>query len=196
MTGFRTDITSSVWNFCRWDADVHPREMSPAERSVEKRLFSQAYCGREAMWMVHMQCYVASRRKWRLFSRRDRRADVHVKLRKNLLSWWEDTTKRYETAVGMCDWGKRRGREWGKKRRKLDVPFVAFPCARFFLRTLSTRLPRGKCKAPFSEQFARSPNQPWLIPKQIKLFSQSSFADANIAFFSVVSVSLRKHTRA
>ena len=94
MTGFRTDITSSVWNFCRWDADVHPREMSPAERSVEKRLFSQANCGREAMWMAHMKCYVASRRKWRLVSRRDRRADVHVKLRKNLLSLWEDTTKR------------------------------------------------------------------------------------------------------
>ena len=73
MTGFRTDITSSVWNFCRWDADVHPRETSPAERSVEKRLFSQANCGRDAMWMAHMKCYVASRRKWQLVSRRDRR---------------------------------------------------------------------------------------------------------------------------
>jgi len=94
MTGFGTDMTSSVWNFCRWDADVHPREMSPAQRSVEKRLFSQANCRREAMWMAHMKCYVASRRKWQLVSRRDRRVDVHVKLRKNLLSWWEDTTKR------------------------------------------------------------------------------------------------------
>ena len=32
--------------------------------------------------MAHMKCYVASRRKWQLVSRRDRRADVHVKLRK------------------------------------------------------------------------------------------------------------------
>ena len=87
MTGFRTDITSSVWNFCRWDADVHPREMSPAERSVEKRLFSQANCGREAMWMVHMKCYVASRRKWQLVSRRDRRVDVHVRIRLNGRKW-------------------------------------------------------------------------------------------------------------
>ena len=42
MTGFRTDFTSSVWNFCRWVADVPPRETSPAAKSEEKRLFSQA----------------------------------------------------------------------------------------------------------------------------------------------------------
>ena len=28
MTGFRTDFTSSVWNFCRWVADVPPCETS------------------------------------------------------------------------------------------------------------------------------------------------------------------------
>ena len=72
--------------------------------------------------------------------------------------------------MGMCDWGKRRGREWGKKKRKLDVPFVALPRARLFLRTLSPRLSRGKCKAPFSEQFARSPNQPWLMLSQSNCF--------------------------
>ena len=37
----QTDFTSSVWNFCRWVADVPPRETSPAARSEEKRLFSQ-----------------------------------------------------------------------------------------------------------------------------------------------------------
>ena len=35
-------FTSSVCNFCRWIADVPPRETSPAARSGEKRLFSQA----------------------------------------------------------------------------------------------------------------------------------------------------------
>ena len=30
MTGFWTDFMSSVWNFCRWAADVPPREMSPS----------------------------------------------------------------------------------------------------------------------------------------------------------------------
>ena len=28
LTEFRTDFTSSVWNFCHWVADVPPREMS------------------------------------------------------------------------------------------------------------------------------------------------------------------------
>ena len=28
MTGFRTDIMSSVWNFCHWVADISPRETS------------------------------------------------------------------------------------------------------------------------------------------------------------------------
>ena len=32
--------TSSVWNFCRWVADVPPRETSPAAKSEEKRMFS------------------------------------------------------------------------------------------------------------------------------------------------------------
>ena len=42
LTGFWTDFTSSVWNFCRWVADVPPRETSPAANSDEKRMFSQA----------------------------------------------------------------------------------------------------------------------------------------------------------
>ena len=42
LTGFRTDFTSSVWNFCRWVADVPPRETFPAAKSEEKRMFSQA----------------------------------------------------------------------------------------------------------------------------------------------------------
>ena len=42
MTGFRTDFTSSVWNFCRWVADFPPRETSPAAKSEGKRLFFQA----------------------------------------------------------------------------------------------------------------------------------------------------------
>ena len=42
LTGFRTDFTSSVWNFCRWNADVPPREKSSVAKSEEKRMFSQA----------------------------------------------------------------------------------------------------------------------------------------------------------
>ena len=42
MTGFWTDFTSSVWNFCRWVADVPPRETYLAEKSEEKRLSSEA----------------------------------------------------------------------------------------------------------------------------------------------------------
>ena len=81
MTGFRTDFMSLVRNFCRWVADVHPRETSLAERTEEKRLFSQANCRREGMWMVHMKCNVASRRKWQLVSRRDRRVDEKIPLK-------------------------------------------------------------------------------------------------------------------
>ena len=35
-------FASSVWNFCRWVADVPPPEMFPAAKSEEKRMFSQA----------------------------------------------------------------------------------------------------------------------------------------------------------
>ena len=35
-------FTSSVWDFCRWVADVPPRETSPAAKGEEKRLFSKA----------------------------------------------------------------------------------------------------------------------------------------------------------
>ena len=33
---------SSVWNLCRWVVDVPPPETSPAAKSEEKRMFSQA----------------------------------------------------------------------------------------------------------------------------------------------------------
>ena len=36
------DVSRGVWNFCRWVADVPPRETSPAAKSEEKRMFSQA----------------------------------------------------------------------------------------------------------------------------------------------------------
>ena len=42
LTGFRTDSVSSVWNFCRWVADIPPCDMSLAAKSEEKRMFSQA----------------------------------------------------------------------------------------------------------------------------------------------------------
>ena len=35
-------FASLVWNFCRWVADILPREMFPAVKSEEKRMFSQA----------------------------------------------------------------------------------------------------------------------------------------------------------
>ena len=35
-------FASSIWNFCRWVANVPPRERSPAAKSEEKRMFSQA----------------------------------------------------------------------------------------------------------------------------------------------------------
>ena len=35
-------FASAVWNFCRWVADVPPRETPPAAKSEEKRMFSQA----------------------------------------------------------------------------------------------------------------------------------------------------------
>ena len=62
LTGFRTDFTSSVWNFCHWVADVPPRETSPAARSEEKRLFwqarrSHAYCRIARGNLVMMQSY-------------------------------------------------------------------------------------------------------------------------------------------
>ena len=35
-------FASSVWNFCRWVTDVPPCETSPAAKSEEKRMLSQA----------------------------------------------------------------------------------------------------------------------------------------------------------
>ena len=48
MTGFRTDFTSLVWNFCRWVADVPPRETSligdeRGETSAVRRLTLTAH---------------------------------------------------------------------------------------------------------------------------------------------------------
>ena len=39
---FVNDFRSSVWNFCRWVAEIIPRETSSAAKSEEKWLFSQA----------------------------------------------------------------------------------------------------------------------------------------------------------
>ena len=39
---FKHWFTSSVLNFCRWVADVPPRETSPAAKSEAKQMFSQA----------------------------------------------------------------------------------------------------------------------------------------------------------
>ena len=38
-------FASSVWNFCRWVADVPPRETSPVAKSEDKRMFTQASLG-------------------------------------------------------------------------------------------------------------------------------------------------------
>ena len=43
--GSGQNLTSPVWNFCRWVADVILRETSPAAKSEEKRLFSQVRNG-------------------------------------------------------------------------------------------------------------------------------------------------------
>ena len=58
MTGFRTDFTSSVWNFCRWVADVPPRETSPATRREKKQLFWQAiFCTSPVVsWLLTNHC--------------------------------------------------------------------------------------------------------------------------------------------
>ena len=45
LTRFWTDFTSSLWNFCRWGADVSHGETSLALRTEARRLFSRAkYC--------------------------------------------------------------------------------------------------------------------------------------------------------
>ena len=45
LTRFRTDFMSSVWNFCRWVADIPLCETSPAAKREEKRMFLQAMFG-------------------------------------------------------------------------------------------------------------------------------------------------------
>ena len=42
LTGFRTDFTSSGWNFCCWVTDDTPSKTSQVAKSEEKRMFSQA----------------------------------------------------------------------------------------------------------------------------------------------------------
>ena len=45
LTRFWTDFTSSLWNFCRWGADVSHGETSLAAKTEARRLFSRAkYC--------------------------------------------------------------------------------------------------------------------------------------------------------
>ena len=55
LTGFRTDFTSSVWNFCQWVADVSSYETSPAAKSEEKRMLSQANRSEDVTvkWNLH-----------------------------------------------------------------------------------------------------------------------------------------------
>ena len=55
LIGFRTDFTSSVWNLCPGVADVPPRETSPAAKSVEKRMFSQANNNRMPFCSVYFR---------------------------------------------------------------------------------------------------------------------------------------------
>ena len=43
MTGFRTDFTSSVWNFCRWLADRPPRETSRRWGARRNSCFGRLY---------------------------------------------------------------------------------------------------------------------------------------------------------
>ena len=47
-------VTSLVWNFCRWGADVPPDETSLATRSKEKRLYSQARIIESYRWQRHI----------------------------------------------------------------------------------------------------------------------------------------------
>ena len=55
-------FASSVWNFCRWVADVPPRETSPAAKSTEKRMFLQAAVKRAKYWLDRIPaCALAQR---------------------------------------------------------------------------------------------------------------------------------------
>ena len=80
LTGFRTDFTSSVWNFCRSVVDVPLRETSPAAKSKEKRTFSQATVSADIL-IVCQSTYQSSVRvvldnsQWR----DSRYVDWHVK---------------------------------------------------------------------------------------------------------------------
>ena len=61
-------LTSSVWNFSRWGADDPSGETSPASRSDERRLFSQATIPRDYQQLIfvlmtgsaHTQLYVSN----------------------------------------------------------------------------------------------------------------------------------------
>ena len=56
LTGFRSDFTSSAWTFCRWVADVIPRETSSAAKREEKRLFSQATFTFDRWYVTLVSC--------------------------------------------------------------------------------------------------------------------------------------------
>ena len=63
MIGFQTDFTPSVWNFCRWNAEVPPRETSPAARSEEKWLFGRLPFVSE---MVYNRAHTVLKSPWNL----------------------------------------------------------------------------------------------------------------------------------
>ena len=52
LTRLQTDFTPSVWNFCRWVADISLGKTSLAVRNKEKQLYSQATSGsaRAQLW--------------------------------------------------------------------------------------------------------------------------------------------------
>ena len=52
------NLTSLVWNFCRWGADVPPDETSLATRSKEKRLYSQAWMIDNYRWQRQTCMYL------------------------------------------------------------------------------------------------------------------------------------------
>ena len=61
-------FASSVWNFCRWVADVPPRETSPAAKSEEKRMFSQANYPRGEWVDTYLKMVnVSHRTSWVIF---------------------------------------------------------------------------------------------------------------------------------
>ena len=75
--------TSSVWNFCRWVADVRPRETSPAAKSKEKRLFCRLLHQGNMKWGEKEE---RNRKCCRLFPRHVRVRPQNFSLRPGFLS--------------------------------------------------------------------------------------------------------------